>query len=277
VPLNLIVIGAQKCGTTSLHNYLDLHPEISMCRRKETNFFLQDRDWTRGIPFEESRFDPSARLRGETSPDYTNLPDSAGTAERIRNVVPDAMLIYLIRDPVERMVSHYIHVRTTVGEPRTLAEAIADPESPYVMRGRYATQLMPFLELFPRDQILIESQERLLFDRQAAMRRIFSFLGVDDTFTSPDFNRLWGRTERRDSPLYSAAWRLAKWTRGRGIFLPQFLRWPAQRLMRIRLKGSGIEEAAYAQRVPELVGDQLRNELQELRELTGFESPGWDR
>ena len=275
-PVDLIVIGAQKCGTTSLHNYLDLHPEISMSRRKETNFFLADRDWTEGIPSKVSRFDPSAQLRGETSPDYTNLPDSAGTADRIRMGAPAAKLIYLVRNPIERMVSHYIHARTSGGEARSLADAISEPESQYLMRSRYATQLKPFIELFSREQILIESQERLLRDRQQVLRRIFAFLGVDDTFTSPEFERLWGSSQGRGSPLNSVAWQLAKWSRGNGIFLPQFLRWPAQRIMRIQLgRGSRVDLDISDELVRELVGPQLRDELRDLRELTGFELPGW--
>jgi Sulfotransferase domain len=272
--VDLIVIGAQKCGTTSLHNYLGLHPEISMSRRKETNFFLADRDWSRGIPPEVSRFDPSARLRGETCPDYTNLPHSTGTADRIRSGAPNAKLIYLVRDPVERMLSHYMHARTSGGERRALTDAVSDPESQYLMRSRYATQLKPFIELFPREQILIESQERLLQDRHAVMRRIFAFLGVDDSFTSSAFERLWASSRGRGTPLNSGAWQLAKWTRRRGIFLPQFLRWPAQRVMRLRLGGSRIEREVSDERVPWVVGQQLRDELRELRELTGFELPG---
>ena len=71
---NLIVIGAQKCGTTSLHNYLDLHPEIQMSRRKETNFFLQEHDWSRGIDPGETRFDRSAVVRGRHPPTTPTCP-----------------------------------------------------------------------------------------------------------------------------------------------------------------------------------------------------------
>ena len=106
---NLIVIGAAKCGTTSLHAYLDEHPEIAMSREKELHFFVDRKNWGRGIEWYEAQFDASAPVRGESSPGYSAYPLYEGVAERMARVVPDAKLVYLVRDPVERVVSHYTH------------------------------------------------------------------------------------------------------------------------------------------------------------------------
>ena len=271
---NLIVIGAQKCGTTSLHNYLNAHPEISMSRRKETNFFLGNGERDRGLDWYASNFDPAAPVRGEASPDYTNLPESAGTAARMRSVVPDARLIYLVRDPLDRMASHYVHRRAAGLERRSLADALSDSRGSYVTRSCYATQLKPFLELFPREQILVETHERLLREREVTLRRIFGFVGVDSSFTSPEFERMWERTEGKGG-LYSLAWRIGRRTRERGIFLPQFLRWPAQRMLRTRVGDPGMERPAYDQELRERMRERLRGEVQELRALTGLELEGW--
>jgi hypothetical protein len=62
---NLIVIGAQKCGTSVLHYYLSLHPEVSMSRPKELNFFIEERNWPRGVDWYKQQFDADARVRGE--------------------------------------------------------------------------------------------------------------------------------------------------------------------------------------------------------------------
>jgi hypothetical protein len=271
---NLIVIGAQKCGTTSLHSYLDAHPEISMSRRKETNFFLRNGNWERGVDWYASNFDPAASVRGESSPDYTNLPESAGTADRMHSVVPRAKLIYLVRDPLDRMASQYMHRRATGLERRSLTDALSDPLDTYVTRSCYATQLKPFLERFPREQILIETNERLLRDRQATVRRIFEFLGVDASFTSPEFERMWERTEGK-AILYSLAWRIARRTRKWGISLPEFLRWPAQRILRANLGDRQIERPVYDARLRERMLERLRGEVEELRRLTGLELEGW--
>jgi hypothetical protein len=273
---NLIVIGAQKCGTTSLHNYLDAHPEVSMSHRKETNFFLESRNWDRGVDWYARHFDPAAPVRGESSPDYTNLPLSAGTAARMHSVVPGVKLIYLVRNPVDRMTSQYLHRRAGGLERRAPAEALLDPRELYLARSCYATQLKPFLDLFPRDQILVETHECLLRQRQAALRRIFEFLGVDSSFASPKFERIWERTEGKGR-LYSAAWRIRRHTQKRGLFLPDFLRWPAQRVLRFRLRNSSVHRPLIQEELREQINARLRGEVQELRALTGIELEGWDR
>jgi Sulfotransferase domain len=272
---NLIIIGAQKCGTTSLHNYLDAHPESAMSRRKETDFFLPNGNWDRGLDWYASQFDPAAKVRGETSTGYTNLPASTGTAERIRSVVPGARLIYLVREPLDRMVSHYLHWRALGLERRPLREALSDPGSFYVTRSCYATQLKPFLDLFPREQIMVQTHERLLKERQETLRRIFDFVGIDSSFTSAEFDRMWERSEGK-SRLYSLTWQLAQRTRGRGVFLPRFLRWPAQRLVRMPVRHRRTDRPVIEGELRERLRERLRDEVHEFRTLTGVELEGWN-
>src|SRR5205085_10467190 len=100
---NLIVIGAAKCGTTSLHRYLDLHPEVAMSKTKQLHFFTEKENWGRGLAWYESHFDTPAQVRGESTPAYSAWPVHRGVPERIARVVPDTRLIYLVRDPVERV------------------------------------------------------------------------------------------------------------------------------------------------------------------------------
>lgn len=106
---NLIVIGAHKCATTSLHYYLGLHPQISMSREKELNFFIKERNWYKGIEWYKSNFTTKAMIYGESSPNYTNYPFFMGVPERMCSVVPEAKLIYIVRDPIDRVISHYVH------------------------------------------------------------------------------------------------------------------------------------------------------------------------
>src|ERR671915_544163 len=95
---NLIVIGAMKSGTTSLHNYLSLHPEIFMTEVKEPSFFTLEGNWWRGREWYEAQFPVAAKIRGESSPDYTKHPRHAGAPERMHAMIPDAKLVYLLRD-----------------------------------------------------------------------------------------------------------------------------------------------------------------------------------
>ena len=77
---NLIIIGGLKCGTTSIHHYLGLHPEIQMSKPKELNFFVEELNWDLGLDWYASRFDDRFGVRGESSPHYTNLPRFGGVA-----------------------------------------------------------------------------------------------------------------------------------------------------------------------------------------------------
>ena len=104
-----ITIGAMKCGTHSLHQYLDLHPEIAMSQRKELNFFLTEAKFAQGLEWYSAQIAGNGTARGESSPNYSKCHMFPGVAERMHATLPDIKLIYLVRDPVERAVSHYVH------------------------------------------------------------------------------------------------------------------------------------------------------------------------
>ena len=163
-----------------------------MSRPKELNFFVAELNWDLGPDWYASHFDAAAGVRGETSPHYTNLPRFAGVAERIRDLLPDsARVIYMVRDPIDRMLSHYLHNVGGGYEARPLEGALADPESAYVARGRYAMQAEPYLREFGAERLLIVSREELAAERRATMRRVFGFCGVDPSFDSSQFEREW--------------------------------------------------------------------------------------
>ena len=185
---NLIVIGAGKCGTSSLHRYLDLHPEISMSRPKELDFFAADMNWNRGIKWYERHFREAASVRGESSVTYSEFPHRGGVPARMAQVVPEAKLIYLVRDPIDRIISSYVF-NVSLGYIRgPLAQAVARFESnPMVAKSRYWFQLEQYLRYFPREQLLVVDQHELREHRGETLARIFRFLAVDETFVSPAF------------------------------------------------------------------------------------------
>jgi len=189
---NLVVIGAQKAGTTSLHRYLDRHPEVSMSTPKELNFFTSPAwNWWRGVDWYESHFADAGAfaVRGESSPSYTTYPRETGIAERMHAVIPDARLVYMVRDPIDRMVSQYLHLRANGHELRSLAEVCSDPalaDSTYVIQGRYHLQLSQFLARYSRDRVLVIAQEDLLRRRRDTLRRVFRFLEVHPEFWAPE-------------------------------------------------------------------------------------------
>ena len=121
-----VVIGAMKAGTVSLRHYLDEHPDVFLGRGGkfgEPNFFIAEDNWSRGRGWYESLFDDAGRAAaiGECSPSYTMAPAFRGVPERMAQVVPDARLVYVVRDPIARMQSMYMH-QVSAGRERRRAE-----------------------------------------------------------------------------------------------------------------------------------------------------------
>jgi hypothetical protein len=196
---NLVIVGAMKCGTTSLHDHLDAHPDVGMSQPKELNFFLgpdvvdvadDEETWTlgnwhRGTGWYAAHFDPDCPVRGESSPGYTS-PSHPEAAARMAAVVPGARLVYAVRDPVRRALSQYGHHRRQGTESRPLAEALLDPASQYLARGRYLERLGPFLATGAFDgRITVVAQEELEADLCGTVRRVFAALDVDPDRWSP--------------------------------------------------------------------------------------------
>ena len=203
---NLIVIGAQKCGTSGLHYYLSLHPEISVSQPKELNFFIAERNWPRGVDWYRSHFDPNAKVRSEASPNYTAYPQHLEVPERMHSVVPDAKLLYMVRDPIDRIAAHWVHNYAKRREKGDLRTTLMHPNTSYLARSHYYAQLQRFLRLYARDRVLVIEQEELRRKRNETLSRIFEFAGVDPGFSHPGFETQRHRTsrKRRGTPLTRA-------------------------------------------------------------------------
>ena len=276
---NLIVIGGLKCGTTSLHHYLNLHPEVAMSRPKELNFFVAELNWELGPEWYASHFDRSAPVRGESSPHYTNLPRFGGVAGRMRKLLGEARVIYMVRDPIDRILSHYLHNVGGGYESRPLAEALSDPDSAYVSRSLYAMQARPYLEAFGPGRVLIVSREELYAEREATMRRVFEFCEVDPGFRSEQFRRQWETGSGKSSGGFRAMDRAVRLPGLRALDrnfdrLPESLRWIVERIVHDPDEGA----APKPELAPELrsrISDLLRADVAEL-ERTAGRGFGWD-
>jgi hypothetical protein len=269
---NLIVIGAQKCGTSVLHYYLSLHPEVSMSKPKELNFFIEERNWPRGLDWYKAHFDGEATVRGEASPNYTAFPQHEGVPERMASVVPDAKLIYMVRDPLERIAAHWVHNYAKRREKGTLAETLVHPNTSYVTRSLYAMQLERFLAHYPKEQILVFQQSELRHKRMETLRQIFEFIGVDPDFNHPRFEQ-----ERHQTSGKTRATRLAvkleKLGRSRrGRFIPSnfWLVLDDRLPLRKAIKRPDVKAS-----LPPETLDELRADAVRLRELTGRDFSNW--
>jgi hypothetical protein len=229
------IIGATKAGTTSLSNYLARHPEIHMSPIKEPHFFVQPGD---GLPYVRDRvatneeyeklFATSLEVRGEASTSYSHYPARGGVPERISSRIPNAKIIYLVRDPIDRLVSHYRHQMAFEGERRPLEIAVGDLTDPYniyVCAGRYGTQLQRYLRVFPAERTLVIDQADLRQQRDRTLAEIFEFLAVGTDYKSPEFQKEFGSSEqRRRYPTWYGVLRGGRRARAIRRYLPARLR-----------------------------------------------------
>ncbi|QBI20692.1 hypothetical protein ER308_14740 [Egibacter rhizosphaerae] len=176
-----VIIGAMKSGTQSLHHYLGAHPDVFVTQPKEPNFFNLNE------PSEQALADYGARwfaggedaiARGEGSVNYTKRHRQGASAERLARALPHVRLVMLMRDPVDRIRSHYRHgvAAGRIREP--IADALAASDN-MVLTSLYAWQLEPYLERFPRSQIHLATAERLRAEPDAVVGELCRFVGVD--------------------------------------------------------------------------------------------------
>lgn len=177
---DFIIIGAQRGGTTSLWGYLRSHPDVFMPDYKEPNFFLDGVNWFHGIDWYKSLFDGSrpGQLLGEASTGYTNFPAYGRAPERIAALIPNVRLIYLIREPISRMKSAWILMRSDYHEWRPLRQAVVT-EMHYLAQCMYSLQLSQYLEYFDRRSILVLRYEDLASKTFETMTTVCEFLGID--------------------------------------------------------------------------------------------------
>lgn len=151
---NLFLVGSMKCGTTSLHNMLAAHRSIFMCRNPKEPCWFVGVNSDRSLEWYMKQFEEATDelYVGESSTDYTKAPRLDGAAPMIREFSPDARILYIMRDPIARAISHYWWEVEYSAEGRSFPEALkASREIADV--GNYAMQIAPYIETFGRDRV----------------------------------------------------------------------------------------------------------------------------
>jgi hypothetical protein len=180
---DFVIIGAMKCGTTTLAAQLAAQEGVFVTTPKEPNFFSDDPVFAKGAAWYEALFDGAAPgdLKGEASTHYTKTPTHPEAAARMHAAVPNARLIYLMRDPAARAISHYIHEWTQGVIAGDLDEALSrHPE--LIAYSRYDLQLAPWQALYGADAILTLRLEDMNADPQGTLDRVAAHLGRPGAF-----------------------------------------------------------------------------------------------
>jgi len=196
---NLFVIGAMKSGTSYLSELLRAHPAVFMSAPKEPSYFVDHEVlrkewpymWKQGYWRDERAYlslfarAGKAIIVGEASTAYTKSPMYTRVPERILNFNPQSRFIYIMRDPVERTISHYWHAVRTSHERRSMLAAI-ESDAQYTDVSHYFRQLSEFFQSIAPESVYTLTLEELLADPAEQMRRIYAWLGVDPSFRLPD-------------------------------------------------------------------------------------------
>ena len=180
---DFIVIGAMKSGTTTIYRHLRDHPGIDMSRDKETDFFVAEKNWPKGLRWYSRQFSHPRRKRGEVSPNYAKCRDFPGVPARIAALCPRVRLIYIVRDPVARAVSQFRHgfIQGVFGA-EVLREIGNSHEYAHIIdTSHYARQLDSYLAHFPQDAILILDFDDLITEPDKVMGRVAAHIGVTET------------------------------------------------------------------------------------------------
>jgi len=245
---NFIIIGAMKAATTSLYTYLKQHPDVFMTSIKEPMFFnslntendfvLKGRKTKKIKSFEEyySLFKKAENETaiGEASPAYIS---NNSCAKLIKDHLPNTKIITILRQPVERAYSNYLHAKRADREPiNSFIDAINSEEerieknwSPlyyYKEKGFYFRQLSRYFKEFKKEQIKVILFEDIIDDPQKITKEVFKFLGVDSSFT-PDTSK---KANVAGKPKGVAGWIVMKLRKNNLIpniefskYLPEFI------------------------------------------------------
>jgi hypothetical protein len=301
---NFLIIGATKSGTSSLYFYLRQHPDVFMPEVKEPHFFGFEPDtevWEiRNAKRQRNSFvitDPEAyqslfkaatpnQVRGEASVMYMYLP---GSAARIKAHVPEAKLIAVLRNPVERAYSAYLHFVREAEEPcTTFADALAAEPTRvaegwaaryyYQEMGFYARQLSRFYNEFRAEQLRVFLYDDFRKDPQGVTRSIYRFIGVDESFTPNTTtkhnisgvpkNRLLHQVHRflkNDHPLKN----LAK------TFIRPSARSVLKRQWLARLESQNLSKPPLSDELAAQLTEVYRSDILELQELLGRDLSHW--
>jgi len=286
---NLFIVGSMKSGTTSLSAYLNTHPSIFMTADpKEPTYFLEreqildvlpgveQRGFWRGERYYLELFAKAEGMPiiGEASANYARLHRVKGVPERVAKFNPEARIVFIMRDPVERTISHYWYMVQHFDERRGMFKAIReDPD--FVDTSNYAMQLRPYLKLFGAEHVKVLTTEALRDHPQEVMHDLFRWLGVDASFNPPNLTERFGATPAAVQKVRGLGlihrFRYSRFWNAVGSHIPPSVRGLGRALSERRVERKDVDTSA----VNAYLRLLQRAQCDELRALLGRDFPEW--
>lgn len=194
------VIGAARCGTTSIYSYLVRHPQVAVPTEKEPRFF--SKHWKKGWGWYADVYRNKAEdeIAGDFSPGYSNMSIKDKPAQRIADHYPDAKIIYLVRNPIDCALSNW-RMAAELNSAPSFADCIGSHTTVY-HRSLFWKQISHYRARYPDDRILVLPLEQLIADPEPNGRRITDFLGLDPApHEYPHKNKSADKPDRPDKPV----------------------------------------------------------------------------
>jgi len=269
---NTLIIGAMKCGTTSLCKYLRAHPDIYLPKRAEIEFF-SERFLTDDLRVYESIFNSHEKVVVDNSPGYSMVHMYIGVAERIYSTLPNAKIIYLVRNPIDRLHSHYMH-NFLLGKEKenfNFYEKGDLKKSHYIFTSRYFSQLCEYLKFFKSDQIQLIQSEELRDNRKKTIEELFKFLKVDSEFWHKDYEIAYHQTSKKGKKnilgkiIYKL--RLSKTLKP---YIPQLI----ERIFK-KISEQRCFIPDFPREVKERIIDYLEEDIMQIESYTGWDLSHW--
>jgi hypothetical protein len=245
-----------------------------MSQVKELDFFATESNWKLGEQWYERQFDAAgdALAIGEASTSYAKYPMHGGVPERISKMLPEVRLVYLVRHPIERLRSQYLHQSLHGIERRPIERAVLEDPN-YVDFSRYALQIERFLEYFPLEQMLVIKSEDLRQNRRPTVDRALKFIGVDGSPPEGVLEEEFHRTAEKRvlRPFFGWTHRLPGYD-GVTRLVPQSVK---ERTFQFRTRGIDPSPAILSASVQGALEDQLREDIRRLRSYMPEDFDGW--
>ena len=267
---NLLIIGAMKCGTSSLHDYLSLHPDIFMSTPKEIHFFTEMSYNSRSLSWYKNHFKTDKKVIGTTPQSYTKCHHELyqGVPERIKKHLPNVKMIYIVRDPIKRYESHILE-SYHCDPPEDIQ--YSKKSNNYIKTGMYYMQIKEYLKYFKQEQIHILSLEDLQKNKLKELNKIFRFLEVDELTDQSMFDFISNNAESNTFPWViqnNIVYRIGK------KFVP--------RLSNLIAELISNKYLSYQMKKPNLTDkekielkEKMKDDLIKFRELTGKSFSNW--
>ena len=270
----VLIIGAMKCGTTSLFNYLAEHPQIAACSDKEPCFFSKKDNWKKGYEWYQQlwNWNPDKhKIALEASTSYTRIPSYSNAAEKIAKVNAKFKFIYIMRDPLERIKSHYNYSKIK-GFVETQNKTSKEIDWRIIETTKYCKQIDEYYRRFPASDILLLDFTTLKQNPTHLLRKICLFLDIDSEY---EFKLSEAHNVSKNLIVNSPIWNLMKKNlllrSGIAKFIPQ----KQKNMLRSMLGSKFKEEIEFSTTQKQSILNELQSDLEKLKLHYNFDTSTW--